>query len=311
MRYYDAIISLGEDCYTSMALRYCHLQDYTLPFDWCRGILPGKSTLGGIPVKVDLICNDFKDYFNIEDFDNQGPNPKEIDYWHLCCVNRKTGLRYRHDFPSDKEFAESFPEIKEKYDRRVERFYNLVTHSDKILFVFMSRTSDYPNEKLVEQCAKLQSKFPAQRIDLLCLIHKQEYRPDQYEETKLNEHVTRIDANITYTKEPGEGARMMGNAKLYRRLLKNYCSPSLFDLRYELAKTHFPNINRSFARHAQNLRIYYVANHLMRGYFKIYHLKLKMLLHTGKKREMYAEKCRAMDELIRQAQEFRKSAFKI
>lgn len=63
MKYYDVAISLGQYCITSTALRRNNLQAETMIFDWSAGILFDVCGLGGLDGKVNLICNDFKDFF--------------------------------------------------------------------------------------------------------------------------------------------------------------------------------------------------------------------------------------------------------
>ena len=72
MNYYDIAISLGQWCMASEALRRCHLQAESMPFDWSGGIIKEICGKGGLKSKVDLICNNFKDYLNLEDLENRG-----------------------------------------------------------------------------------------------------------------------------------------------------------------------------------------------------------------------------------------------
>lgn len=58
-------------------------------------------------------------------------------------------------------------------------------------------------------------------------------------------------------------------------------------------------------------KMVYVASHLMRARFMKWHFWCKKLLHTGYKRQLYADKWYAMGQLIQQAIEFKKAALKI
>ncbi len=125
MKFYDAVISLGKYCITSTALRRCNLQLESMVFDWSAGIMPEQCGLGGLEGKVDLICNDFKDFFNLGDLENRGNN-LENDTYNLWIVNRRTGLQYKHDFPANEPVEERYKVVKEQYMRRVKRLYDTI-----------------------------------------------------------------------------------------------------------------------------------------------------------------------------------------
>ena len=74
MKHFDTVISLGQYCMASITLRRLSLQDESMVFDWSAGILPDKCGIGGLEGKVNLICNDFKNFFNLKDLENRGRN---------------------------------------------------------------------------------------------------------------------------------------------------------------------------------------------------------------------------------------------
>lgn len=224
MKFYDIVISLGQYCITSTALRRCHLQDKSNVFDWSAGIIPEQCGYGGLSGKVDLICNDFKDFFNKEDFQNNGNN-QENDTYNLFIVNKRTGLQYKHDFPASKGFDVSFQAVKDKYLRRVERLYNAIKENNKILFVFIARDSDFSDTYLIEQQKKLSKKFPNKVIDFLYIIHSEKMSPMELEETQLTDNIVRVDCNVCYATNPNYPESWNGNTKLYYAyLMNNYTS---------------------------------------------------------------------------------------
>lgn len=129
---YDAIISLGEMCATAMALKESRITLETYPLDWSGGVKWDKCGTCGFMGKIDLICNDFKDAFNLSEFYGTEPRTRSV-------LNNKTGLQYTHDFSWDKTVAEYHPEFVVKYHRRVKRLYEKINLSKNILFVFVSR----------------------------------------------------------------------------------------------------------------------------------------------------------------------------
>ena len=135
MKYYDLVVSLGQYCITTTALRRLCLQNRSYPFDWSGGILEDVAGKGGLSVKVDLICNNFDNFFNFNDFENRGNN-QEGDTYNLWIVNKKTGLQYKHDFQASISFENQFEYVKDKYKRRINRLYKDINNGYNILFVF-------------------------------------------------------------------------------------------------------------------------------------------------------------------------------
>jgi hypothetical protein len=94
----------------------------------------------------ELIENDFTDIFNKDDFENMRTSTKYGD----IVTNKKYYLRFLHDLKNidhDKTKvytinnkihvckANNFAECKDKYDRRRQRFIDILTSSNKILFI--------------------------------------------------------------------------------------------------------------------------------------------------------------------------------
>lgn len=224
MKFYDAVISLGQYCITSTALRRCNLQLESMVFDWSAGIMLEQCGLGGLEGKVDLICNDFKDFFNLGDLENRGNN-LENDTYNLWIVNRRTGLQYKHDFPANEPVEERYKVVKEQYMRRVKRLYDTIHMSGGggICFVFMARDTGFSDELLLAQQEKLQKKFPDKKIDFLYIMHNEKYGIDEYNAYYMTPQVYRIDCNFTYATDPKYPESWNGNTKLYYPLLRDYC----------------------------------------------------------------------------------------
>lgn len=219
MKYYDNIISLGQWCAASACLRRLHLQDRTNVFDWSGGLLLDKCGQGGLSGKVDLICNEFKDFFNFEDFENRGtfaggdPNKSWI-------VNKRTGLQYRHDFPASQSFEAVFPAVQKKYIARAKRLLNQIASSEKCLFVFITDGTGYEDTYLIEQQLKLAAKFPTVEIDFCYLMHDDSYDTKSYSKRMLSKNVCRIDLNYNYPPETSPRDHWLGNKDMFDFLLE-------------------------------------------------------------------------------------------
>lgn len=219
MKYYDVAISLGQCCITSTALRRNNLQSESMIFDWSAGILFDVCGLGGLEGKVNLICNNFKDFFNLEDLENRGNN-KENDTHNLWIVNRRTGLQYKHDFPAWQPVNEAYPFVKERLDRRIKRLYDVIDSSEKILFCFFARDVGFTDELLIDQQTKLSRKFPNKTIDFLYIMQNPNYSVDKYDIFDLNDNVKKIEMNFIHPTDPIYPESWNGNTELYYPLLR-------------------------------------------------------------------------------------------
>ena len=219
MKYYDIAISLGQYCITSTALRRNNLQAESMIFDWSAGILFDVCGLGGLEGKVNLICNDFKDFFNLEDLENRGNN-QENDTYNLWIVNKRTGLQYKHDFPAWQPVEEAYPFVKARLDRRIKRLYSEIESSDRVLFCFFARDIGFTDELLIEQQVKLARKFPNKGIDFLYILQNSSYSVDKYDICDLNDNVKKIEMNFIHPTDPVYPESWNGNTEIYYPILR-------------------------------------------------------------------------------------------
>lgn len=144
-------------CATS--LRDAGLRLSSGPFDWLLG--PSLKS------RVDLISNDFAGWFEPRDFEFLG-NPEKFE--HDSYRNRRTGYKFSHDFELGKSFEESFPAVREKYARRIDRFYDRIRASRRILLVWLENpvVNDRPSdEDVVASLRTLAEKFPGVKVEIL------------------------------------------------------------------------------------------------------------------------------------------------
>ena len=157
---FDYICSLGASCLCAVSLRDAGLRLSSGPFDWLLG--PSLKS------RVDLVANDFAGWFEPGDFEFLG-NPET--FFNDRYMNRRTGYKFVHDFEIGKPFEEAFPAVREKYERRIARFYERIRSSRRVLFVWMespvedgTRPTDGEVEEAIE---KLSSKFRGLSIEML------------------------------------------------------------------------------------------------------------------------------------------------
>lgn len=311
---YDLIISLGQWCITSIALRKLGLQNKSYPFDWSGGIMWEKCGYGGLSGKVDLICNNFENFFDFNDFEDRGANPPNEDFWMRWVVNKRTGLQYKHDFPSDKNFKESFLDVKEKYVRRVQRLYEKIYAANRVLFVYIARDKDFSDDYLIDQHIKLQKKFPYKDIDILYIINDESISPYNFVTSYLSANIKKIILNFAYTDKTDPHEVLLGNTDLYYKILKENClskDDDISHLRQEFIDIHFPNINNRFGANEYNTKLLYVLNHLATYRVKKAIYAVKKAFAFGKRHEKYQAKYNNVKALIKEAKKFKKQLMKV
>lgn len=137
---YDLVFGIGAACSCSQMLRKTGLQFSSYPFDWLYG-----TDFSG---RVDILTNDFKDFVNKEDltFINATNGDKD----NPCDVynNVKNGITFNHDFPQGVPLEQSYPAVKAKYDRRIDRLLKRIERSENTLIVYVEIPTSPENTTL-------------------------------------------------------------------------------------------------------------------------------------------------------------------
>ncbi len=158
---FDHIISLGEACFVATMLIDTKQRNFSSPFDWIIG--------ADLQTRLNLILNDFKDFLNIEDLILM-PEISPSEH-HFMYLNTRNGIIFNHEFPKSQPLEESFPEVKEKYDRRIERFLDVLQNSKDILLLYMdmidSKNQKLTIDQLTHYMVRINTKFPSNHIRLL------------------------------------------------------------------------------------------------------------------------------------------------
>ncbi len=185
---FDLVVSIGEDCACTSYLRRCMLQEFSYPFDWL--------TKAPFANRIELILNDFSDFLKKEDLyqlekPKNGDVDKKCDYW----ADKKYDFYFYHDFRVGEPFDDEYTKVKEKYARRIKRFYEQILNSKNVLFVWWSRNKHQNLDTINDYYVKLSQKFPNNSIYLLLI----EYRENEEKIFLANKHViiSRYD-NISF-----------------------------------------------------------------------------------------------------------------
>ena len=165
MRNYGFIFGLGRACACTQTLRKAGLQHLSLPWDWIA--VDFDHDAPDLLDRIEIICDDFKDWFNIEDFTYTGPTAGPgKDQYH----NKRNGVVFLHDFPKGVPMEQSFPAIRDKYMRRVERFRQLIMEAKApVLVVCMDSpmAASTPINDCRKARARLAAHFPSAKFEFL------------------------------------------------------------------------------------------------------------------------------------------------
>ncbi|GGA05447.1 amino acid permease [Paenibacillus marchantiophytorum] len=143
---YDAFFSLGDSCFPAIQLEKNKLRPYAGVLDW--------MVSGDLSQVNRLLNNRFNSFMEFKNLKVVGEDYGPFNY----IVRDETyHIDSAHDFSVKKNTIanlESYPEIKEKYDRRIERFLDKLETSRRLLFI---RTGG--NRKQVEELQMTLSKL--------------------------------------------------------------------------------------------------------------------------------------------------------
>lgn len=180
---YDLVISLGTDCACASYLNRHNLRFHSFPFDWL--------TVAPFENRISLVVNDFEHFLDYNDLKflfsgDEQPFNKEKDGFQ----NVKTKFNFYHDFPANVPLEKSLPSVREKYNRRIKRFYKKIHNNKKILFIYFCRNEKIENNEIINAFKKLDVKFEKQNISLLILENK--YGQNEFEYSELCKNVYKI-----------------------------------------------------------------------------------------------------------------------
>lgn len=107
---YEHIISLGFYCGVAQEIERLGFRDGAYPFDWCI-----SKDYKGVERAIE---EHFKDWLKQETLEQSIVDPK--NYRNMYNV------QFFHDFSKYKTLKKQLPKVQNKYDRRVEKFFNSI-----------------------------------------------------------------------------------------------------------------------------------------------------------------------------------------
>lgn len=155
-------ISLGDSCMPTFSLRALQLRLRAYPFDWVISPFEGMYA---------ALQDDFSKYFT--DLRLFPDETGTIDHY---------GISFHHDWHIDLSYNDSLnsidwkskiPFIREKYNRRIERFIEACNSEDNIVFI---RFRDIDKDKSIKLRDLIRSKYPRLKFILMVVKFSEEFQ---------------------------------------------------------------------------------------------------------------------------------------
>lgn len=205
---YDLIFSLGEACSCTQALGTSGLQLFSYPFDW----LFGSSFME----RCKILATRFARYIDKEDLEF---SYEERSIRCQAYHNKYNDIIFNHDFPKDLSLDESYPQVREKYERRIRRLLSSIERSSCGLIVYIETpVTDHVIldwQEIIEGYNHIKDAFPGTSIDLLYVAREKE-SSDEY----LTPNVRRIALDYKdYNSELG----YVVNCERLKPIFDGYC----------------------------------------------------------------------------------------
>lgn len=162
---YDSVFAIGHYCGTAMYMIRHGLRAMSGPLDWIGGDPNGFAN------HVNLICRDFAGFMPIDRLvpvpNRHGPDDDPVhDYYR----DDATKMLIYHDFPAGVPPAESYAEVRARFDRRIARFYATVRAARHALLIYHTIWESLDAAAVAEAARRLREKLGA-GVDLLVIEH--------------------------------------------------------------------------------------------------------------------------------------------
>lgn len=160
MKKYDLAFGLGSSCAVTQSLRAVGLQYVSYPFDWVA--------TPGLEQSVSILTGGFKDWLD-KDALRLVDVRHGVGFMTRIYRNEKTGIGFSHEFSDFFRFEESYPKVKQVYDRRIARFLADLKKSKRMLAVYseLPIRSALPDEAIVRARQALADACPGAEVDLV------------------------------------------------------------------------------------------------------------------------------------------------
>ena len=160
------IIPLGSTCSVAYQLRKLGLRNYAFPFDWVR--------INNLSTVTDLIENNFLSFLDLQNYKFLEISDKfEVNKKMKSYIYQNQFCRFYHEFDRYID-SSNFTEFKEKYHRRINRFFEIIKDSKKILFI-REEIGNLSSNKIKKFSKLINELNPYLNWKLKIIVNKEKY----------------------------------------------------------------------------------------------------------------------------------------
>ena len=160
------IIPLGSTCSVAYQLRKLGLRNYAFPFDWVR--------INNLSTVTDLIENNFLSFLDLQNYEFLEISDKfEVNKKMKSYIYQNQFCRFYHEFDRYID-SSNFTEFKEKYHRRINRFFEIIKDSKKILFI-REEIGNLSSNKIKKFSKLINELNPYLNWKLKIIVNKEKY----------------------------------------------------------------------------------------------------------------------------------------
>jgi hypothetical protein len=190
---YDETVSLGTACQSAWHLEANEIRKWAYPFDWL--ITPFESLM----IFMESRGAGFLDKDQLTIVETLHGHPSM-----LHVVNLAYNIHFIHDFLAPDMF--NYDAVKEKYDRRIKRFFDLLESNKKVLFIRVQISR--PEAECLDNY--LHTHYPNLDYTLVAVSEDSDARSDWGLERVRNFYMQQIPGN------------WMGNGEKWREILSQF-----------------------------------------------------------------------------------------
>lgn len=253
------VVAFGTDCLTAIKQYKIGIKKYTYPLDWCKYRGNKKTSLEAC---TDFVCSKFNDFFNIKNFENRGPTGAHG----LLLYDTKFDFSFIHEVHEGESFEKMYPELLDKYQRRIKRFLDILNSKDEVVLVHISYEPMGLTEDIVLNCyKKIKNVFPKCDLKFLVFANIPTMNQFEYKIKKPNRKITYIAMNNSEETAVRED-HWFRNECIYMKLLYDYFYPK------PTKWQNFMNYCKSKKRKREMKRLYRHFFHKAFSFKKLKHL---------------------------------------
>ena len=213
---YDVIYSIESNCGCAMYLNMLGLRIASGPFDWITGA-------NSLEERINIILNYFNSFLSFDNlkFIDKDINHKNHDFNNDYYINTENNILFLHDFKHNILLENMYSKVKEKYDRRIQRFIDNI-RSKKTLLIWFSLNTNTDDNLIKELSDKLNKKFN-NSIDLVVIENSSDMKIGDINSYKLSDNSSRIFLNSYDPDDPqGVLGRVDNCKKVFRQFKISY-----------------------------------------------------------------------------------------